>query len=94
VTFLLAPICIVDVASRDDSDGGDVFAILFANEEKTTFELSHVSVGRSLVIISPHLEGEWAGMRVLQSDDPCLPVALQWRPFFPTPMPSSVCIYI
>jgi len=64
--------------------------VLFKREDHTNFNLSPVVVGGGIIVIKPQLEGEWAGMRVVWSPEPCLPNNANWEPFVPNPIPDTV----
>jgi hypothetical protein len=73
-------------------EGGNVFAVIFNTEDKTIFGLSRMAIGSGIVIVKPQLEGEWAGIRIVSTPEPCLPGRQNWSGFFPDPFPESVSI--
>jgi hypothetical protein len=58
----------------EDGEGGNVFAVVFNMEDKTIFGLSRMTIGSGIVIVKPQLEGEWAGIRIVSTPEPWLPV--------------------
>jgi hypothetical protein len=76
--------------SREEGDSGDVFGLLYNANDRNNFALSPIAVGGGIIIINPQLEGEWAGMRMVWSPEPCLPTPVNWQSFVPNPFPDTV----
>ena len=64
---------------------------MFAQSDKDNFSLSSITVGEGIAIIKPVLEGEWAGIKIFTSPEPCLRIDTDWTPFLPAPFPETVC---
>jgi hypothetical protein len=67
-----------------------VFGLLFGTGGKDNFSLSAISLGHGIVILKPCLEGEWVGMKVISTPEPCLSCEESWAPFIPSPFPELV----
>ena len=69
-----------------------MFALLYLNEDKDNVILSPTAVGKAITIVNPQLEGEWLGLRVIHSAEPCLPGDVEWEAFVPAPFPELVSL--
>lgn len=78
------------VLSENDNDGGIVFAVIFENGARETFAMSTVVIGEGVMVVKPLLEGEWNGIRIFSTQEPCLSIVRKWKPFIPMPMPETV----
>jgi hypothetical protein len=64
--------------------------VLFGNGGHDNFddEVKH----RSVHSIKPVLVGEWFGIKILTSPEPCLECGANWMPFMPPPLPETVSL--
>jgi hypothetical protein len=75
---------------RQSGAGGEVFCLLFGKEEKLSFQLSKLSIGKGMVIINPICEGDWVVVTVLRATSPCIATESNWSGFIPIPFPETV----
>ena len=81
------------VFSEHGDNTGDVFAVLFNADDRQRFQISNIVIGQGIIIIKPQLEGEWRGIQIVHTPEPCLPGDTNWMPFLPTPFPDRVSIF-
>ena len=67
-----------------------MFGLIFLLNDKENFQLSNLRIGCGIAVVNPQLEGEWAGMRVLWTPEPCLRGPENWEKHIPSPLPESV----
>lgn len=51
-------------------------------------------MGLGITIFKPCLEGEWNGMKVFTTPEPCLDCELNWKEFVPNPLPETVSFIV
>jgi len=72
---------------------GDVSAVLFNADYRQRFQLSNIVIGQGIIVVKPQLEGEWRGIQIVHTPEPCLPGDTNWRPFLSSPFPDRVSIF-
>jgi len=81
------------LCSEEGDQTADVFAVLFHPDDRQRFLLSNIEIGQGVIVVKPQLEGEWRGLRLLHTAEPCLPGNVNWIPFLPIPFPDRVSIF-
>ena len=69
-----------------------MFAVLFADTEKQSFNLSVISIGHGVTVIKPQLEGYWAHMPVTSTTEPVLGAETNWNQSPAVTFYDKVCI--
>ena len=75
---------------RENGTLGTVFGLLFGQHDKDNFALSSIIIGQGIVVIKSSLEGEWVGMWVVLTPEPCISDEHNWHMHIPAPFPETV----
>lgn len=68
-----------------------MFGLLFGAKDADNFKLSlNVRVGLGIIILKPRLEGEWMGMKLVSTPEPCVIDVANWQHYIPESLPETV----
>jgi hypothetical protein len=80
------------ISCSESGETGQIFCVIFSNEDRDSFCSSRLVVGHGTVVVKPQLEGEWAGCPLLWTPEPLLPRDMNMAQFVPSPLPENVSI--